>query len=98
MCSQRVEDFIGTDLGRTLAATAASKLVLGVEEAALDGARQTFALSDEEASAVSPPVQGRCVLISGDERTVVRVLPGSALLSLSGPVPIEDRAAVAGAG
>src|SRR5207237_8276515 len=35
MCSQRVDDFIGTDLGRTLAATAATKLLLGSEEAAI---------------------------------------------------------------
>ncbi len=34
MCSQQVHDFVGTDLGRTLVATAATKVILGVEEAA----------------------------------------------------------------
>src|SRR5207302_4618030 len=35
MCSQRIEDFVGTDLGRTLAATAATKVILGSEESAV---------------------------------------------------------------
>jgi len=85
MCSQRVEDFVGTDLGRTLAATAATKVVLGVEEAALAGVREAFALSDEEAAAVSPPQTGRAVLVSGSERTVVRVLAGDAMLAIAEP-------------
>ena len=85
MCSQRVEDFVGTDLGRTLAATAATKVVLGVEEAALSGVREAFALSDEEAAAISPPQTGRAVLISGSERTVVRVLAGDAILAIADP-------------
>lgn len=95
MCSQRVEDFVGTDLGRTLAATAATKLLLGVEEAALPGLRETFSLSDEEMAAVNPPVQGRAVLISGAERTVVRVMPGNAILSLAdtGMSARDERAA-----
>ncbi|MBV8194128.1 MAG: DUF87 domain-containing protein [Candidatus Dormibacteraeota bacterium] len=99
MCSQRVDDFIGTDLGRTLAATAATKMVLGVEEAMAHLLAETFALSEEEAALVSPPVQGRGVLISGQERTVVRVLPGPALLSVaeSGApeTPTERRASSA---
>jgi hypothetical protein len=85
MCSQRVEDFVGTDLGRTLAATAATKVVLGVEEAALPGVREAFALSDEEARAITPPQTGRAVLISGSERTVVRVLAGDAILAVAEP-------------
>ena len=85
MCSQRLEDFIGTDLGRTLAATAATKVVLGIEEAALSGARAAFALSDEEACALTPPQVGRAVLISACERTVVRVLAGDAILAVAEP-------------
>lgn len=83
MCSQRVDDFVGSDLGRTLAATAATKVVLGVEEAALAGVREAFALTDEEASAISPPQTGRAVLLSGAERTVVRVLAGDAMLAIA---------------
>ena len=97
MCSQRVDDFVGSDLGRTLAATAATKVVLGVEEAALAGVREAFALSDEEASAISPPHTGRAVLISGSERTVVRVLAGDAMLAIAetGAPPPAARAAAA---
>lgn len=96
MCSQRVEDFVGTDLGRTLAATAATKVVLGVEEAALAGVREAFALSDEEAAAVNPPQTGRAVLVSGSERTVVRVLAGDAMLAIAEPaVPAPLRSVAA---
>ena len=83
MCSQRVDDFVGSELGRTLAATAATKVILGVEEAALGGARDAFGLTDEEAAAVSPPVTGRAALLSGGERTVVRVLAGDAILAVA---------------
>lgn len=98
MCSQRVEDFVGTDLGRTLAATAATKIVLGVEEAALAGVREAFALSDEETGAISPPQTGRAVLLSGSERTVVRVLAGDAMLAIAEPAerPRPDQAVTAG--
>jgi type IV secretory pathway VirB4 component len=83
MCSQRVEDFIATDLGRTLSATAATKLLMGVEEAALPEVRKVFDLRGEEVVALHPPLQGRGVLISGSERSVIRVLPGVAVLALS---------------
>jgi Helicase HerA, central domain len=90
MCSQRAEDFVGTDLGRTLAATAATKVVMGVEEAALSDVKDVFALTIEEASAISPPVTGRAVLISGAERTVLRVIPGPGILALANAhVPLE---------
>jgi type IV secretory pathway VirB4 component len=95
MCSQRVEDFIGTDLGRTLAATAATKVLLGVEEAALSALRDTFSLTDEEAAAVNPPVTGSAVLVSGAERTVVRILPGDALLAIADSSPVMHAAAAA---
>jgi hypothetical protein len=88
MCSQRVEDFVGTDLGRTLAATAATKLILGCEEAALSDVRNVFSLHDEEAAAINPLVQGRGVLLSGNERTVVRILPGAAILALAETSPV----------
>lgn len=96
MCSQRVDDFVGTDLGRTLVATAATKVVLGVEEAALAGVRDAFALSNEEAGAISPPQTGRAVLISGSERTVVRVLAGDAMLAVA-ETGAPPRAALAAA-
>ncbi|MGH7686001.1 MAG: VirB4 family type IV secretion system protein [Candidatus Dormibacteria bacterium] len=90
MCSQRVEDFVGTELGRTLAATAATKVVLGVEEAAVRGVREAFALSDEEVAAINPPVTGRAVLISGHDRTLVRVLAGSAILAVAETNPRDQ--------
>ena len=87
MCSQQVQDFVGTDLGRTLVATAATKVILGVEEAALAGVRDVFGLSDDEIAAINPPLQGRAVLLSGGERTVVAIVPGSAVLALAHSSP-----------
>jgi Helicase HerA, central domain len=87
MCSQQVHDFVGTDLGRTLVATAATKVILGVEEAALASSRDVFGLSDDEIAAINPPVQGRAVLLSGGERTVVAIVPGPALLALAHSSP-----------
>lgn len=89
MCSQQVHDFIGTDLGRTLVATAATKIILGVEEAALPDVRDVFGLREDEVAAINPSVQGRAVLLSGAERTVVSIVPGPAVLALaqSSPVP-----------
>ncbi len=83
MLSQRVEDFVRTDLGRTLAATSASKLVLGTEEAVVDEVREVFRLSDEEVAAICPSTRGRGVLLAGAERAVVNVLPGPAIIALA---------------
>ncbi|HEX4578658.1 MAG TPA: DUF87 domain-containing protein [Candidatus Dormibacteraeota bacterium] len=83
MLSQRVEDFVRTDLGRTLAATSASKLVLGTEEAVLDDVREVFKLRDEEVAAICPSSPGRGVLLAGPERTVVDVVPGPAIMALA---------------
>lgn len=93
MCSQRVDDFVASDLGRTLAATAATKLVLGVEETAIPGVRDAFGLTDEEVAAISPPVIGRAVLLSGGDRTVVRILPGDAILAVANTSPGVHRTA-----
>ncbi|MFZ0180726.1 MAG: DUF87 domain-containing protein [Candidatus Dormiibacterota bacterium] len=87
MCSQQVHDFVGTELGRTLVATAATKVILGVEEAALADVRDVFGLGDDEIAAINPPVQGRAVLLSGGERTVVAIVPGPALLALAQSSP-----------
>jgi hypothetical protein len=83
MCSQQVQDFVGTDLGRTLVATAATKVILGVEEAALTDVRDVFGLRADELAAINPSVQGRAVLLSGAERTIVAIVPGPALLALA---------------
>ena len=48
MCSQQIHDFVGTDLGRTLVSTAATKVILGVEEAALADVRDVFGLAEDE--------------------------------------------------
>jgi len=91
MCSQQVHDFIGTDLGRTLVATAATKIILGVEEAALADVRDVFGLRDDEVAAINPSVQGRAVLLSGAERTVVSIVPGPAILALARSSPVPRR-------
>jgi hypothetical protein len=87
MCSQQIHDFVGTDLGRTLVATAATKVILGVEEGATADVRDVFGLSEDEIGAITPPVQGRAVLVSGAERTVVAIVPGPALLALANSSP-----------
>ena len=91
MCSQRVDDFIATDLGRTLAATASTKLVLGAEESSLRGIREVFGLDDEECSVLSPVQQGRGVLLSAGERAAVSIVPGPAILAVSETTPESVR-------
>jgi hypothetical protein len=83
MCSQRVEDFVNTDLGRTLAATASTKLILGTEEASVEAVREVFKLRPEEVAAITPIHQGRGVLLASGQRTVVSILPGPAIMALS---------------
>jgi Helicase HerA, central domain len=83
MLSQRVEDFVRTDLGRTLAATSSSKLILGTEEAVVDEVREVFRLTDEEVASICPSSRGQGVLLAGAERAVVSVLPGPAILALA---------------
>lgn len=90
MLSQRVEDFVRTDLGRTLAATSSSKLLLGTEEAVIDEVHDVFRLRDEELAAICPSVPGRGVLLAGAERAVVGVVPGPAIMALA-----DTRAAAA---
>jgi Helicase HerA, central domain len=93
MCSQRVEDFVNTDLGRTLAATASTKLILGTEEASVEAVREVFKLRPEEVAAISPIHQGRGVLLASGQRTVVSILPGTAIMVLS-----DTSSAVSGIG
>lgn len=83
MLSQRVEDFVRTDLGRTIAATSATKLVLGTEEAVIDEVATVFKLSPEERRGVCPTRRGSGVLISGSERALVSVVAGDAILAVA---------------
>lgn len=83
MCSQRIEDFLDTDLGKTLADNAATKFLLGVQEAGLERVRETFNLSEEEAQSISPIKKGTGVLISGSERAIVHVEPGPVIMRLA---------------
>ena len=83
MMSQRVEDFVRTDLGRTLAATASTKLILGTEEAVVEEVADVFKLRDEEKAAINPMQQGRGVLLCGPDRTIVHVVPGAMIMALS---------------
>ncbi len=41
--------------------------------------RELFDLAEDEATALTPPVAGRGVLIAGGERTVVQVTPSPVL-------------------
>jgi TraG P-loop domain len=83
MASQSVDDFIRTDLGRILAATSATKLILGIEQTVAEGAQDVFGLTDQEMAALTPTfIAGRGVLISGAERAIVDVLPGGHLMPL----------------
>jgi hypothetical protein len=79
MPSQRIEEFLATELGLTLASTAAIKVLLGQEDSVADRVQRTFELDSEEAAAITPPVPGRGVLIAGRQRAIVEVLPGPAL-------------------
>jgi DNA helicase HerA-like ATPase len=100
MASQSLDDFVRTDLGRVLAATAATKLVLGVEATVAEDARAAFGLSQQELAALSPRFKaGRGVLISGHERAVVDVVAGEHLMPLvsSGPAVSSQPAPAAGA-
>lgn len=85
MASQQVEDFLSREgLGRTLAATAATKLILGLEASMGDDAREAFKLTEAEASwLVEDCPAGRAVLVSGDERGVIDIRPGAHLLALA---------------
>ena len=83
MLSQRVEDFVRTDLGRTLAATSSSKLVLGTEEAVVEDVSEVFKLRAEEVAAICPSSPGRGVLLAGPERAVISVIPGPAIMALA---------------
>ena len=88
--AEQIQDFVGTDLDGTLVATAATKVILGVEEAAVADVRTVFSLSDDEIGAINPPVQGRAVVLSGGERTVVAIVPGPALLALAHSSPEQQ--------
>jgi hypothetical protein len=83
MASQSIDDFVRTELGRILAATASTKLVLGIEQTVAEGAQEVFGLSDQEMGALTPRyIPGRGVLISGAERAIVDVYPGQHLMPL----------------
>jgi hypothetical protein len=79
MASQKIDEFLRTDLGRTLAATASTKLILGQEDTVAEEVRQVFQLAEDEVAALTPPVPGRAVLIAGNERTIVQVQPSPVL-------------------
>jgi hypothetical protein len=83
MLSQRVEDFVRTDLGRTIAATSATKMILGTEEAVIDEVAAVFKLSSEERRGVCPSRRGSGVLIAGAERALVSVVAGEAILAVA---------------
>lgn len=71
--TQKWDDLLRTPLGRTAIATAATKWIFGQEEIASDQAREVCGLDDDEVNALTPPVRGRALVISGSERGIVDV-------------------------
>lgn len=94
MLSQKVDEFVSTELGRTLAATAATKIVLGQEEIVAAQAQEVFQLSETEARALTPPVPGQGVVIAGSQRALVQLCPSDVLWPLlrTGESAREDAA------
>ena len=67
--------------GATLAGLMNSKLVLGVDPSVEDKVQEFFKLSDRERKSISPNfVRGRGVMITNNERAIVRVIPGDMVL------------------
>jgi hypothetical protein len=79
MASQCIEAFTASELGSTVASMAATEFVLGHEDRVGEKVRMLFDLAEDEASALTPPVPGRAVLITRNERTVVHVMPSPIL-------------------
>jgi conjugal transfer ATP-binding protein TraC len=95
MPSQRIEEFLATELGLTLASTASTKLLLGQEDSVAERVRRAFELDEPEGEALTPPVTGRGVLIAGRERAIVDVIPGPALMPwvCTDPAVLSERGA-----
>lgn len=103
MASQSVRDFVSPSdnggaptPGEVLASVAATKLILGVEDAVAAAVQRTFSLSDRELRAITndrtnqPGQARRGVLIAGNERAVVEVVPGNHLMPLINTTHLED--------
>jgi len=98
MASQSVRDFVGGERrsgtptpGEVLATVAATKLVLGVEEAVAPALQRTFDLTDRELVAVTRERRrGRGVLVSDGERAIVDVVPGDHLMTLVHTTSVDD--------
>jgi type IV secretory pathway VirB4 component len=86
--TQKWDDLLATPLGRTAVATAATKWVFGQEEIASDQARDVCGLDEDEAEALTPPVPGRALLISGSERGIHDVWVSEILAPFIFPVPM----------
>jgi type IV secretory pathway VirB4 component len=83
MASQKLEDFLDTPLGKTLASVSSTKWILGCQENTLNEVAEAFGLSAEEKSALNPIVKGRGVLLSDSgERAVAQLIASDQLLSI----------------
>jgi len=83
--SQCVEDFVETDFGLTLAATASTKVILGVEEQPLERVAAVFQLRPHEVEKLNPIVPGQAVIVSGAERAAVQIVPSWVISALASP-------------
>jgi len=84
--TQKWDDLLGTPLGRTAIATAATKWIFGQEEMVSDQSREACGLDEDEVQALTPMVEGRAVVISGAERGIHNVLVSPTLAPFIFPV------------
>ena len=84
--TQKWDDLLKTATGSTAIATAATKWIFGQEEMVSEQARAACDLDDDEVRALTPPVIGQAVVISGWERAILNVEVGDTLAPFIFPI------------
>ncbi|NYI98251.1 type IV secretory pathway VirB4 component [Streptomonospora nanhaiensis] len=74
LITQDVGDLLGSDLGRAVAANAATCLLLRQAPQNLDMVVEAFGLSEGEQQVVATAARGQALLVSGQRRAAVRAL------------------------
>lgn len=92
MASQKLDDFIGTPLGRTLVEVSSTRWILGCQSKVVPQVQEMFSLTDEEVAAINPIRQGQGVLVTDTgERAALQVLVSDALMYIVGTTPNSAR-------